>query len=189
MTLRKVLCISLILAFPRLIWAQESGAEQGVAVTEEQAAPATVTQPKEPEGSSLPPELSSELSQLKPKKHQADATSGTGLGDMVMGLMAVLGLIVLLAWVGKRLNVNGVTANQSLKLQSVLSLGTKEKIAIINVEGKRLLVGITPHSINVLSELDKGSGDSTETTVETLPFAQQIKKALKQGKLGENSSL
>jgi flagellar protein FliO/FliZ len=136
----------------------------------------------------IPDSLADELSRLKPKKESADSDSQSGILDMAMGLMAVLGVIVVLAWLAKRFNVSGMSISQSLKLQSVLSLGTKEKVVIVNVEGRRFLLGVTPHQINVLSELEAGGETSgNEWVPANSSFAQQIKKALTQGKLGEDS--
>ncbi|MDX1694208.1 MAG: flagellar biosynthetic protein FliO [Ketobacteraceae bacterium] len=137
----------------------------------------------------LPRNLASELSQLKPgNKAPTTSTPQRGYLDMALGLMAVLGVIVVLTWLAKRFNVTGINLSQSLKLQSVLSLGTKEKVVIVNVEGRRFLLGVTPQQINILSELDTDSPPvGSQPSGEATSFAQQIKKALKQGKLGEDS--
>lgn len=138
--------------------------------------------------SKLPPKLSSELYKLKPESSEANPASPGNYQDMVIGLFAVLGLIVLLAWAAKRFNVSGVTVNQSLKLQSVLPLGPKEKIAIVNVEGKRILLGVTPSNISLLCELEENQlKTSPQDGGEVFSFAQQIKKALKQGNTREDS--
>lgn len=135
--------------------------------------------------------LSSELYQLKAEKKLANAEPSNSGSQMLMGLLAVLGVIVLLAWAVKRMNLQGMNVGNDLKLQSILSLGTKEKVAVIEVEGKRLLLGITPQNINMLCELDENQdldtgGESKNT--QQVSFAQQIKKALKQGNMGEKSS-
>ena len=109
---------------------------------------------------------------------------------MFMGLLAVLGLIVLLAWAAKRMNLQGMSVGNDLKLQSILSLGPKEKVAVVEIDGKRMLLGVTPHNINMLCELDEKQQAAAAidgNTPEPLSFAQQIKKALKQGNIGENS--
>lgn len=138
----------------------------------------------------LPEGLAKELSQLKPQKESSGKSSGSSYLEMVVGLMAVLGVIVAMAWLARRFNVTGMSVNpSSLKLQSVLSLGTKEKVVIVNVEGRRFMLGVTPQQISLLSELDETS-EPTEgkSLLNTPSFAQQIKKALTQGKLGEDTN-
>ena len=140
-------------------------------------------------GSALPQGLADELSRLKPQKDAGGQSSGAGVVEMLVGLLAVLGVIVALAWLARRFNINGVSVTpSSLRLQSVLSLGTKEKVVIVNAEGRRFLLGVTPQQISVLSELDEvAEAANGESLPDNLSFAQQIKKALTQGKLGEHS--
>ena len=134
--------------------------------------------------------LTSELHQLKAEKKVVSSDSTTSTSQMFMGLLAVLGLIVLLAWAAKRMNLQGMSVGNDLKLQSILSLGPKEKVAVVEIDGKRMLLGVTPHNINMLCELDEQQQAAAAidgNTPEPLSFAQQIKKALKQGNIGENS--
>lgn len=131
---------------------------------------------------------------------QGNGSNGTpDIGEVFIALMAILGLIVVLAWATKRLNLNGMSINNSLKLQSVLSLGSKEKVIVVEVEGKKLLLGVTPQSVNLICHLDNQTnaqdisseqsfeGLSANTSNEVGSFAQQIKKALTQGKIREDS--
>ncbi len=94
--------------------------------------------------------------------------------NMLMGLVVVVALILGLAWVLKKY---GRLPNQNLvdmKVLGGLSLGTREKAVLIEVENIRLLVGVTPGHIQTLHVLDgkatKGMG-SFESTL------QQIEKA------------
>ena len=170
----------------------QSDGNQDDAATSPAESTETAEQAEPKELGKLAPSLAQEFYQLKPEKQAAEKSGSADYGEMVVGLLVVLGLIVVLAWSAKRFNLNGMTTNQSLRLQSVLSLGTKEKVVIGNVEGRRVLLGVTPESINLLMELEHGEQPNltslTGTTSQQLSFAQQIKKAITQGKLGEDSN-
>lgn len=71
------------------------------------------------------------------------------------GLGLVLGLIFVLAKLGKKFHPNLSPTNSSLKIISQQSLGSKEKIALVQVGKQQILIGITAHSINPLLELDE----------------------------------
>lgn len=162
----------------------DSSASPGASVGPELAVETTAQQ------HSLPPDLAKQLSQLKPHKESGGSDIGASYGEMVLGLSAVLLLIFGLAWVARRLNVTAMSASPaSLKLQSVLSLGNKEKVVIINAEGRRFLLGVTAQQISILSELDEVAESQAGNTIANLSFAQQIKQALQQGKVSEHKKV
>jgi len=79
-----------------------------------------------------------------------DAFSLMSMLNMLMGLSVVVALILGLAWVLKKY---GKLPNNSLvdmKVLGGLSLGTREKALLIEVENTRLLVGVTPGHIQTL---------------------------------------
>lgn len=65
-------------------------------------------------------------------------------------LLFVIALIVISAWCVKRFNFRGLSQRGPIKIESALALGQKEKMLVVNVEGKRLLIGVTAHNISVL---------------------------------------
>lgn len=75
------------------------------------------------------------------------------IGKTLGGLALVLGLIFVLAKVGKKFHPSISAPDRALKVISMLSLGTKEKVALIQVGKKQLLIGVTPQSINTLLDL------------------------------------
>jgi flagellar protein FliO/FliZ len=83
----------------------------------------------------------------------APVSSDTSILKTLGGLGLVLALIFVLAKVGKKLHANISAPDRALKIVSMLSLGTKEKVALIQVGKKQLLIGVTPQSINTLLEL------------------------------------
>lgn len=77
-------------------------------------------------------------------------TSLTSLVTVGVGLIAVLAIIFGCAWVVRRMNgLTGVN-NQAMKVVAAMALGARERIALIDVGGTQILVGITPSAIRTL---------------------------------------
>ena len=89
-----------------------------------------------------------------------DAFSMMNILNMVMGLLVVVALILGLAWVLKkygRLPGNNLV---DMKILGGLSLGTREKALLIEVDNVRLLVGVAPghiQTLHVMSEKEKSA--------------------------------
>ena len=83
----------------------------------------------------------------------------TGGGDYVVqvlfGLMAILGLIFALVWLLKKVGQGTLIGSQHMKIVSALPLGTRERVAIVDIKGKQILLGITPTQISTLHVFDE----------------------------------
>jgi flagellar protein FliO/FliZ len=75
-------------------------------------------------------------------------------GSMIVSLLLVLLAIVIAAWIMKKLQVGGSTAN-GLKVITSLNLGSKERLVVVQVGEKQLLLGLTGQQINLLDTLDE----------------------------------
>ncbi|OCH98661.1 flagellar biosynthetic protein FliO [Legionella jamestowniensis] len=93
------------------------------------------------------------------------------------GLLLVVGVIVLLSWLLRRLNNAGLGNSNGFKVIASMSLGTREKIMLINTGNRFLLLGVTSGSINTLhdfgEELPVGFLSDTKTS-----FSEFLKTAL-----------
>ncbi|WP_404399888.1 flagellar biosynthetic protein FliO [Idiomarina seosinensis] len=78
--------------------------------------------------------------------------AGTDIGAMLLALIVVLAVIIGLAAVVKRFNLK-LQANPDMKVISAMSLGTKERLIIVDVAGTKLLLGVTSERIECLREL------------------------------------
>ena len=97
----------------------------------------------------------------------------------VFFLLVVIALIVLLAWLVQKTKLGSQLPRQSheaLKIVAVTSLGIKEKIALVQVGEKQIVVGITAQNINLLTELET---PIEITKVPPTPFADLLKKAIR----------
>jgi flagellar protein FliO/FliZ len=75
------------------------------------------------------------------------------LVQTTLSLLLVLGLIVGFAYLIRKVQTN-IPGNQDLiHLKSSISLGAKERLALVEIDGNWILVGITAHSVNHLLTL------------------------------------
>ena len=71
-----------------------------------------------------------------------------------VAVLVVLGLVVALAWLVKR----GAFASLQRKSRAILvetavPLGERRSLVIVSVEGRRLLLGLTPTTMQLVTEL------------------------------------
>lgn len=103
---------------------------------------------------------------------ETEEGSGNGAGQVIslvtlgLGLLAVIAIIFGCAWIVRRMTGMGGVNNQAIKVVSVMALGARERIALIEVGGTQILVGITASAIRTLHVFDEPvvtpgeSGDS-----------------------------
>ena len=72
-----------------------------------------------------------------------------------LSLAAVLGLLVLSVWALKRgsIRLSRFAPRGTIVIETATSIGDRRQLAIVGVEGRRMLVGLTPTAISFLSEL------------------------------------
>ncbi len=71
---------------------------------------------------------------------------------LFLAVIVVLGLAIW--WLRRRLQP-GSARGSGARVLPVAMLGTRERIAVVEFEGRRLLVGVTPQQITMLCELDR----------------------------------
>lgn len=81
------------------------------------------------------------------------APSTPGIGGALFGLLLVLGLILGLAWMLRRLPGAGFRPAEGLRVVASLQLGAKERAVVVEVGGQQLLLGVTAAGISRLHEL------------------------------------
>lgn len=87
------------------------------------------------------------------------ATQGNGMDAMTImnvfgSLIIVLGLLFGLAWLYKKLAIK-LPGSNHIKIVSSVMLGPRERILVIEVQGKQRVLGVTANQINMLFELDQ----------------------------------
>jgi len=86
------------------------------------------------------------------------------LGRVLFALVVVLGLLAGVAWMLKR----GVLARRgtgALGIETALPLGDRRSLVVVTVEGRRLLLGLAPNNVSLVTEL--GPAASFDAAVST----------------------
>lgn len=81
--------------------------------------------------------------------------SGTQLMSVVFSLLVVLAVILALAWLLRRFGQGGFSGQGDMKIVASLSLGTRERLLVVDVQGQQLLIGVTPQQIRTLHVFDE----------------------------------
>lgn len=111
-------------------------------------------------------------------------SSLTLLGKVSATLIFIIVLILACAWLFRRIGNAWLpkTANRIHVITSS-SLGGKERIVVVDVEGKRLVLGVGPGSVNCLSaaeipadEHTEGEAADAEKAAISSPFARIFSK-------------
>lgn len=89
----------------------------------------------------------------------APTAQGNGMDTMTImnvfgSLIVVLGLLFGLAWLYKKLAIK-LPGSSHIKIVSSVMLGPRERILVIEVQGKQRVLGVTANQINMLFELDQ----------------------------------
>lgn len=77
---------------------------------------------------------------------------------LIAYLLLVIGLIFLSAWLAKRSSYLR-TSHARLRLCGQLSLGLRERLLIVQVDERQLLLSLTPGRIQLLTELEPAAGE------------------------------
>jgi flagellar protein FliO/FliZ len=86
------------------------------------------------------------------------------LWRVLFALAVVLGLLGGLAWVLKR-GVVSRRGSGALAIETALPLGDRRSLVVVAVEGRRLLLGLAPNNVSLVTEL--GHGASFDSAVKT----------------------
>lgn len=97
-----------------------------------------------------------------------------------LALFAVIMYLAYLAtkYVGKRYSSGGAKGGKNLEILEAAAVGKDSRLAIAKAGEKYLLIGITPQSISLISELSPEELDyrsQQDQLPETMTFAQALK--------------
>lgn len=104
---------------------------------------------------------------------------GTGLVQLGLGLLLVLALIVAMGWFMRRVSGLAGSAAGALRILGGLSVGTRERVVLIQVGEQQVLLGVAPGRVQTLHVLEQAV---SVTPPAAKPFADNLAAALKRGK-------
>ena len=86
------------------------------------------------------------------------AVPGPGLGGLVAAAL-VLAALVGVAWLIRRGTLGATLGRKSRQIgfsvETAFPLGERRSLAVVTVEGRRLLLGLTPANISLITELPR----------------------------------
>ncbi|MBR7798949.1 flagellar biosynthetic protein FliO [Undibacterium fentianense] len=109
--------------------------------------------------------------------------ASTGLLQIFLALAVVIGIMLLLAWIVKRVGPIGNNQQLPVKIIGGTTVGNRERVMVIEVADQWLVIGVTSQQINVLSTMPKQDipANSHPTTNVSVPFADWLKKTIDKG--------
>ncbi len=101
------------------------------------------------------------------------------LTQIAGSLILIVLAIVALGWFFKRLNPSQFDSSGIISKQAAFSVGLKEKIMLVKIEGKSMLIGITAHNITPLHVFEKPIlPTESNTNPKTASFSTLLNKKL-----------
>lgn len=105
---------------------------------------------------------------------------------MVLGLGVVLAVMALVSWGIKRMMPNALAQNSAIKVVGGVSVGSRERVMVLEVAGRWLVVGVAQGQVSAIADLDIGADALTSTMISGLdataakpvkPFSEWLKKS------------
>ncbi len=120
---------------------------------------------------------------------QANAVSpSAGLFQIFLALAVVIAIMLLLAWIVKRVGPIASGHQLPVKVIGGISIGNRERVMVIEVADQWLVLGVTAQQINTLASMPKQELPDTATNPNnvTAPFADWLKKTLEKRNTPQN---
>lgn len=99
----------------------------------------------------------------------AEPLPGDALGVRTFAALAIVGAVLALAvWALSRVN-HARRGRQAMAVESALPLGDKRSLVVVAVEGRRLLLGVAPGSVTLVTELHASFDGALESSLHSKP--------------------
>jgi flagellar protein FliO/FliZ len=91
-----------------------------------------------------------------PQPHMSgkSPSAAGAIGGTVFALLFVLGLVLALAWLAKRMPGIAGNSNPALRVVASLPLGPRERVVVVEVGGQQLLLGVGAGGTRALHTLE-----------------------------------
>ena len=126
--------------------------------------------------------FSEALSGTDIQKQPARTVASGDIAQWSIGLLIVLSVFFLCVWGVRKLTGLTVSGAEKIRVVGGLSLGLREKVMVLQVGKKQLVLGVTPGRIETLHVLEGDDCLIKEATVPTTAetgFAQKLLEAIK----------
>jgi flagellar protein FliO/FliZ len=107
------------------------------------------------------------------------AVEAAGLSDgelwrSLLAIVVVFGLLGGLAWAARRGRLGFTRQPSHVRVETTVPLGERRSLMVVAIEGRRLLLGLTPTQVNLVTELTTAPFDTALARAEaSAPTAAQ----------------
>jgi len=98
----------------------------------------------------------------------ASSAGGGGLTSLIVALILVAGAAVAATWVLRHWKGSVARREGPLQLVHVIAVGPRERLALVKIGGRYLVIGITPASITRVAELSDLQDSVRETDTDNV---------------------
>ncbi|MDP2247687.1 MAG: flagellar biosynthetic protein FliO [Nitrosomonadales bacterium] len=115
--------------------------------------------------------------------------SATGSAvQVIFGLIAVLGVMMIIAWLFKRY-APGIGQNNSVaRIVGGVSVGNRERVLVIEVADRWLVVGVSAGQVNSIANLEAGQANIEPVNpgmTASNPFAKWLSQSMSKAQSGK----
>ena len=106
----------------------------------------------------------------------ATSAPNLDLATTVGSLFLVIALILGMAWMLKKMRIPSMSGQKDFTIKRQITLGTKERMLIVQAGDEQFMVGATAHNIQLIAKLEKPLEE--KASVDS-PFTTQLNQLLK----------
>lgn len=109
---------------------------------------------------------------------------------VLLVLVGMVGFIFALAWFVKRFGGLNISGSRDMRIISTIPVGTRERIALLDVKGQQFLIGVTAHQISHLHSFDEAvvCEPKTESAFRQSDFLTKLQSVMNPQKRAQTSS-
>lgn len=104
----------------------------------------------------------------------SDPFSTEAVLQLILGLLFVIALILLLAWIARR-SLGVTQTGRHMRIITGLPLGAREKIILVEVGKEQILLGVAPGRVSLITRFEEPVVESAESDG---AFGQRLIEAL-----------
>lgn len=100
-----------------------------------------------------------------------DIDVGGELARVVLSLLGIIALILVAGWLSRRLQHRPGMAGRRIRCVETFAMGARERLLLLDADGKRLLIGMGPGGMRTLHVYD-------DVPVETVAAVEPVRSPL-----------
>jgi len=100
------------------------------------------------------------------------------LASVMFSLVLVVSIIFLIAWSMRRMGGKVFKTNSSIKILSGISMGSREKVVLVQVGKEQLLLGVAPGRVQTLHVLQQPVETDSVDVDQDASFSSRLKSML-----------